>query len=100
MDAAETGPVRLFGLAAGGVCRAVAVTRDAVRPYRTISPLPAPRKPGPLAVCFLLHFPSDCSALTLSSTGARGPHRPGLPVRTFLIPARGTRSPPRPQPLV
>ena len=30
----------LLGLAAGGVCPAVAVTRDAVRSYRTISPLP------------------------------------------------------------
>ena len=30
----------LFGLAAGGVCRAVGVTIDAVRSYRTISPLP------------------------------------------------------------
>ena len=34
----------LFGLAGGGVCRAVAVTDDAVRSYRTISPLPVPRR--------------------------------------------------------
>ena len=32
----------LFGLAPGGVCRAVRVTTCAVRSYRTISPLPAP----------------------------------------------------------
>ena len=31
------------------------VTRDAVRSYRTFSPLPAARKPQ--AVCFLWHFP-------------------------------------------
>jgi len=30
----------LFDLAPGGVCRAVPVTRDAVRSYRTLSPLP------------------------------------------------------------
>ena len=30
----------IFGLAAGGVCRAVRVTSNAVRSYRTISPLP------------------------------------------------------------
>ncbi len=33
----------LFGLAAGGVCHAVPVTRNAVRSYRTISPLPVRR---------------------------------------------------------
>jgi hypothetical protein len=32
----------LFGLAPGGVCRAVGVTTNAVRSYRTLSPLPAP----------------------------------------------------------
>ena len=31
----------LFGLAPGGVCRAVPVARTAVRSYRTVSPLPA-----------------------------------------------------------
>ncbi len=34
-----TTPVRIFGLAAGGVCHAVDVTTNAVRSYRTISPL-------------------------------------------------------------
>src|SRR5436309_4461427 len=34
----------IFGLAAGGVCRAIVVTNDAVRSYRTISPLPNPRQ--------------------------------------------------------
>ena len=50
-------PVPLFGLAPGGVCRAVPVTRPAVRSYRTVSPLPALGKPSASAVCFLLHFP-------------------------------------------
>jgi len=31
----------LFGLAPGGVCRAAFVTKDAVRSYRTLSPLPS-----------------------------------------------------------
>src|ERR1700730_16126604 len=31
----------LFGLAPGGVCHAVLVTKSAVRSYRTVSPLPA-----------------------------------------------------------
>ena len=31
----------LFGLAPGGVCRAASVAGDAVRSYRTLSPLPA-----------------------------------------------------------
>jgi hypothetical protein len=30
----------LFGLAPGGVCRAAFVAKDAVRSYRTLSPLP------------------------------------------------------------
>src|SRR5688572_11004589 len=32
----------LFGLAPGGVCRAVRVATSAVRSYRTVSPLPSP----------------------------------------------------------
>ena len=38
---AGTSAPRIFGLAAGGVCRATRVTTRAVRSYRTISPLPA-----------------------------------------------------------
>ena len=48
-------PVPLFGLAPGGVYHAVAVTSNAVRSYRTISPLP--RYQGSGAVYFLLHWP-------------------------------------------
>jgi hypothetical protein len=49
----------LFDLAPGGVCPAISVTRDAVRSYRTISPLPSglTKKAARLAVCFLWHFP-------------------------------------------
>src|SRR5579862_3369507 len=37
----------LFGLAPGGVYRAIAVTGDAVRSYRTLSPLPGGRRRRP-----------------------------------------------------
>ena len=37
--AARATPIRIFGLAAGGVCRAARVTTNAVRSYRTFSPL-------------------------------------------------------------
>ena len=43
----------LFGLAPGGVYPALAVTSEAVRSYRTVSPLP--RRSA--AVCFLWHYP-------------------------------------------
>ena len=46
----------LFGLAPGGVCRAAGVTADAVRSYRTISPLPRLTQHAE-AVCFLWHCP-------------------------------------------
>jgi len=57
----ETGSVAndappLFGLAPGGVCRAAAVTGDAVRSYRTLSPLPA-RAGGLLSVALSLGSP-------------------------------------------
>jgi hypothetical protein len=50
----------LFDLAPGGVCLAIGVTVDAVRSYRTLSPLPpslALRRGVGLAVCSLWHFP-------------------------------------------
>ena len=45
---ASQGAPSLFGLAPGGACHAVPVTRHAVRSYRTLSPLPAVA-PGSLA---------------------------------------------------
>lgn len=79
----------LFGLAPGGVCRAIVVTGDAVRSYRTISPLPP--RPGldlGLAVSFLWHFPWGYPRWVLPTTLPCG-------VRTFL-PDRGSERPPSP----
>jgi hypothetical protein len=55
------GAPSLLGLAPGGVYHAIPVAGNAVRSYRTLSPLPAGRPakrlhPGP-AVFFLWHFP-------------------------------------------
>ena len=47
----------LFGLAPCGVYRALTITDQAVRSYRTFSPLP--RQAG--AVCFLWHWPFPAS---------------------------------------
>ena len=54
----------LCGLASGGVCRALLVTEEAVRFYRTVSPLPTLRP----AVCFLLHCPASYLDWPLTST--------------------------------
>jgi hypothetical protein len=75
----------LFGVAPGGVLRAVPVTRSAVGSYPTFSPLPATGCPVTSAVCFLCHCPSPwaqscnhaCCAWPLTSTLPAG-------VRTFL----------------
>jgi hypothetical protein len=66
----------LLGLAPGGVCRAVAVTSDAVRSYRTPFTLAFEPKLE-WAVCFLWHFPSRCRAQPLAGALPCG-------VRTFL----------------
>ena len=61
---------------------------DAVRSYRTISPLPRSRTS---AVYFLLHFPSRHHAWMLSSllpVGVRTFLRPGDPDRRFSNPLR------------
>ena len=51
------------------------VTTDAVRSYRTVSPLPVPR--GTWAVCSLLHFPWARAPQGLPGTRSAG-------ARTFL----------------
>jgi len=51
------------------------VTTDAVRSYRTVSPLPVPR--GTWAVCSLLHFPWAHAPQVLPGTRSAG-------ARTFL----------------
>ncbi len=66
----------LFGLAPGGVCRAVGVATRAVRSYRTISPLPAPLARH-LGGIFLLHFPWAHAPQVLPGTLPDG-------ARTFL----------------
>src|ERR1043166_9782197 len=50
----------LFGLAPGGVCRAVSVAGNAVRSYRTVSPLPrqyTTHRGGLLSVALSLGLP-------------------------------------------
>jgi hypothetical protein len=67
----------LFGLAPGGVCRAVPVAGDAVRSYRTLSPLPAANG-GRFAFCGT--FPGVAPAGRYPAPCLRG-------ARTFLPPA-------------
>ncbi len=85
----------LFGLAPCGVLPAICLTADAVRSYRTFSPLPLPLRlrVGPVicdrrtlpelleserrAVCFLCHCPSGCPDRELPGALPCG-------VRTFL----------------
>jgi len=68
----------LFGLAPGGVCHAAGVTVDAVRSYRTISPLPRPTQRA-AAVCFLWHCPWVRTRRMLSGTAC--PRSPDFPLR-------------------
>ena len=64
------------------------LARDAVRSYRTVSPLPpVPHCGTSSAVYSLLHFPSRFRAWTLSSLLPVG-------VRTFLHPAERDGDPP------
>ncbi len=65
----------LFGLAPGGVCRAVPVAGNAVRSYRTLSPLLAGRTGGRSALCGT--FPRVTSAGRYPAPCFRG-------ARTFL----------------
>src|SRR4030095_16257424 len=61
----------LFGFAPGGVCHAVSVAGNAVRSYRTFSPLlPLPCGLGE-AVRSLWHFPWGRPRRTLSGTVCR-----------------------------
>jgi hypothetical protein len=68
----------LFGLAPGGVYRAADVAADAVRSYRTISPLPQ-RTQTAAAVCFLWHCPWVRTRRMLSGTVC--PRSPDFPLR-------------------
>jgi hypothetical protein len=68
----------LFGLAPGGVCPAAGVTANAVRSYRTFSPLPRPTQHA-AAVCFLWHCPWVRTRRMLSGTAC--PRSPDFPLR-------------------
>ena len=93
----RTGPPPLFGLAPGGVYRAVPVTGNAVRSYRTLSPLPRKTRSktnnagGLLSVALSLGSPPP--GITrhrvsvepgLSSTHLRGP-RPSSHLTSGLL---------------
>src|SRR5205807_6099062 len=74
----------LLGLAPGGVCPAAAVAGDAVRSYRTISPLPPMRSHKDRrgsAVCFCGTFPRVAPAGRYPAPCLRG-------ARTFLPPPK------------
>ncbi len=59
-------PMPLFGLASGGVCIALPVTRKPVVSYTAFSPFPKARPRPAFGSCFLLHFPVSRLNLTLS----------------------------------
>ena len=79
----RAGAGSLFGLAPGGACRAVDVTTDAVRSYRTLSPLP---KPEPRRFAF-------CGAFPGVAPGGRYPPPCRRGARTFLDRLRGRDRP-------
>jgi len=80
----------LFGLAPGGVYPAVPVAEDAVRSYRTLSPLPTDRDInfGAQAVCFLWHFPWSRPRRELPGTVF--PWSPDFPLLAGFPIARGS----------
>ena len=67
----------LFGLAPGGVCRAVSVAGNAVRSYRTVSPLPRPIRNAPRRSVLCGTFPGVAPAGRYPAPFVRG-------ARTFL----------------
>ena len=74
----------LLGLAPGGVFPAIAITGDAVRSYRTISPLPRLRGGGWRCVSVALSLGSPPPAVNR--------HRAFRGARTFLSRCRSTKS--------
>ena len=82
------GPVRiaphaslLFGFAPGGACHAADVAADAVRSYRTLSPLPDPRALRPEIRRFAF-----CGAFPGVAPAGRYPAPHPFGARTFLRP--------------
>ena len=70
----RTGATPLFGLAPGGACHAVPIAGSAVRSYRTLSPLPAPK----------LRRSALCGAVPRVTPGGRYPPPCRRGARTFL----------------
>jgi hypothetical protein len=70
----QAGAGSLFGLAPGGACHAIPVTRDPVRSYRTLSPLPSPRR----------RRSALCGAIPRVTPGGRYPPPCRRGARTFL----------------
>src|SRR3546814_11944154 len=83
----------LFGLAPGGVCRAVSVAGPAVRSYRTLSPLPRPSDGGLPSVAPPLGSPPPGVPPHRASAQPRPPPRPPPPT------PRPPPPPPAPPPL-
>jgi hypothetical protein len=77
----------LFGLAPGGVYRAAAVTRSAVRSYRTVSTLPARMHGGLFSVALSLGSPQP------GITRHRSSLEPGLSSRMQLPAYRRSPNP-------
>ena len=83
------GATSLFGLAPGGACRAASIAGDAVRSYRTLSPLPSGEPEGGL-LSVALSLGSPPAGVTrrhvvvepgLSSLAARRERPPGRLIR-------------------
>ena len=70
----RTGATPLFGLAPGGACHAVPLAGSAVRSYRTLSPLPAPKR----------RRSALCGAVPRVTPGGRYPPPCRRGARTFL----------------
>ena len=75
----------LLGLAPGGVFHAIAVAGNAVRSYRTISPLPPDRSPGRARRCIF------CGTVPGVAPAGRYPAPYLHGARTFLSPSCGER---------
>ncbi len=79
-------PRSLFGLASGGVCQRLAVTRSPVRSYRTLSPLPVPlggHRRSTLCCTFRRlttpgRYPAPCPVELGLSSGSRNHRRSSL----------------------
>jgi hypothetical protein len=74
----------LFGLAPGGVCHAADVAADAVRSYRTFSPLPRQIRNAPRRFVLCGTVPEACARLRGTRSAGRYPAPYVHGARTFL----------------